>query len=214
MCRQFSPSPQKEKPYFRVVTRTPEQIACGITKEYLRLIDLNGGTPIIDSFLQSVIADVALRLSNPDKRFGMMFYGGCGNGKTTLMKAIYEFLLSIDHNQFSEFKTRRWGFSCLFLSADEVCEMWKDRVQREYLIQLAILVIDDLGTEPLEVLDYGNVSTPIISLLERRYAERRFTAVTTNLNHTEIRPRYKDRIADRFNEMFRTYLFSGPSFRK
>ena len=35
-----------------------------------------------------------------------------------------------------------------------------------------VLGLDDLGTEPSEVLDYGNVYTPVIDLLTKRYEEQ------------------------------------------
>ena len=44
-----------------------------------------------------------------------------------------------------------------------------------------VLGLDDLGTEPSEVLDYGNVYTPVIDLLTKRYEEQLFTIITTNL---------------------------------
>ena len=44
-----------------------------------------------------------------------------------------------------------------------------------------VLGIDDLGTEPSEVSDYGNVYTPVIDLLTKRYEEQLFTIITTNL---------------------------------
>ena len=48
-----------------------------------------------------------------------------------------------------------------------------------------MLGIDDLGTEPSEVLDYGNVYTPVIDLLTKRYEEQLFTIITTNLTRNK-----------------------------
>ena len=45
-----------------------------------------------------------------------------------------------------------------------------------------MLAIDDLGTEPVEVMDYGNIITPVINLLTKRYEAHLFTIVTTNLD--------------------------------
>ena len=69
-----------------------------------------------------------------------------------------------------------------------------------------MLGIDDLGTEPSEVLDYGNVYTPVIDLLTKRYEEQLFTVITTNLTPQQIREHYGDRIADRLNEMVKKIL--------
>ena len=65
------------------------------------------------------------------------------------------------------------------------------------LAQNEMLAIDDLGTEPVEVMDYGNIITPVINLLTKRYEAHLFTIVTTNLDPKEIHKRYGDRIADR-----------------
>ena len=55
------------------------------------------------------------------------------------------------------------------------------------LISTDMLGIDDLGTEPSEVLDYGNVYTPVINLLTKRYEEQLLTVITTNLTQKQIR---------------------------
>lgn len=77
-----------------------------------------------------------------------------------------------------------------------------------------VLMIDDLGHEPTEVISYGMVFTPIVDLLERRYARQKFTIISTNLNPDEIRPKYKNRLADRFNEWMHIVQFNNSSFRE
>ena len=76
-----------------------------------------------------------------------------------------------------------------------------------------MLAIDDLGKEPTEVLDYGNVLSPVVDLMEYRYQHQLFTAVTTNLTPDEIRDKYGKRIADRFNEMLEVIVFEDISYR-
>lgn len=84
-------------------------------------------------------------------------------------------------------------------SCDYLC---KFAVQQQTLIVAMALAIDDLGTEPVEVMDYGNIITPVINLLTKRYEAHLFTIVTTNLDPKEIHKRYDDRIADRLNVSF------------
>lgn len=81
------------------------------------------------------------------------------------------------------------------------------------LISVDMLGIDDLGTEPSEVLDYGNVYTPVIDLLTKRYEEQLFTVITTNLTPQQIREHYDDRIADRLNEMVEKIVFKNGTYR-
>lgn len=76
-----------------------------------------------------------------------------------------------------------------------------------------ILGIDDIGTEPAEVQDYGNFMYPIKELLAMRYDAQLFTVFTTNLEPKEIRQRYGDRIADRLNEMMTKVVYRNPTYR-
>ena len=81
------------------------------------------------------------------------------------------------------------------------------------LINVDMLGIDDLGTEPSELLDYGNIYTPVIHLLTKRYEEQLFTIITTSLTPQQIREHYGDRIADRLNEMVKKIVFNNATYR-
>lgn len=59
----------------------------------------------------------------------------------------------------------------------------------------------------------GNIITPIIDLLTKRYEAQLFTIVTTNLDPKDIRKRYGDRIADRLNEMMAKIVYRNPTYR-
>ena len=76
-----------------------------------------------------------------------------------------------------------------------------------------MLAVDDAGIEPLEVVEYGNVVSPMVELLTKRYDEQLFTLMTTNLTPEGIRKRYGDRIANRLNEMAVVIPFKNPSYR-
>ena len=82
------------------------------------------------------------------------------------------------------------------------------------LTQVAVLCIDDVGLEPTEVLDYGNALNPVIEIMEQRYRQQLFTFITTNLTPAQIREKYGDRIADRFNETMKCIVYKNPTFRK
>ena len=84
---------------------------------------------------------------------------------------------------------------------------------KESLIKKA-LGIDDLGTEPAEIVDYGNPIYPVVRLIEHRYESQSFTFITTNLTPSEIRKKYGDRIADRFNEMLHVIVFQDVTYRR
>lgn len=63
------------------------------------------------------------------------------------------------------------------------------------------------------VLDYGNVLNPVVDLLSKRYDEQLFTIATTNITPDEIRSKYGNRIADRFNETMERIVFTNGTYR-
>ena len=82
-----------------------------------------------------------------------------------------------------------------------------------YMMQTDLLGIDDLGTEPAEVQDYGKIMYPIKELLTMRYDAQLFTVFTTNLEPKDIRQRYDNRIADRLNEMMVKIVYNNKTYR-
>ena len=82
------------------------------------------------------------------------------------------------------------------------------------MVAIPLLAIDDLGKEPAEVMNYGNIINPMVELIEKRYKRQLFTLATTNLTPRQIREKYGARMADRFNEMFNVVIFKSESYRK
>ena len=100
------------------------------------------------------------------------------------------------------------------MDAKEIAEVAKDIKEFRSLKNRPMLAIEDMGREPTEVLDYGNILNPVIDLIEYRYDAQLFTIITTNLNPKEIRAKYGARVADRFNEMLEKIIFKNSSYRK
>lgn len=174
-----------------------------LTACYQGEVKARGRHCVIDAPTEDNIRRLAAWLTDKnDPRFGVMFCGGVGNGKTTMLNALAD--------------------AIEFMSEDEGVE--QQRILHTLYIKDAnqvnitdastiMLGIDDLGTEPVEVQNFGNISTPIIDLLSRRYQLRYFTAITTNLAPGDFRKRYGGRVADRFNEMFFTIGFTHDTYR-
>ena len=154
----------------------------------------------IEQFAKALVKD------NP--KFGIMLCGTCGNGKTTLLYAFQAAL-----NMLSNWQLWEEPKGVMIVDAKEIA-MYAKNVQRfQELRSRDMLGIEDMGREPTEILDYGNVLSPVIDLLEYRYNQQLFTIITTNLTAEEIRAKYKPRIADRFNEMLEVIIFGNQSFR-
>ena len=110
----------------------------------------------------------------------------------------------------------------LIVSAKEMARIVSSESAEEYAKLLAhpCLMIDDVGTEPVEVRVYGSVRSPFEELIEARYNAGQVTIMTSNLaidlprdDYTTIASRYGERIADRFKEEAERVVFVGESFR-
>lgn len=150
-------------------------------------------------------------LTTDNSRFGLLLCGGCGNGKSTFVKAFQQILNRL--NIRNEYRRESW--SMRIRDARSLAYLCKsDYREWENMCSLPMLAVDDLGIEPLEIQDYGNILYPMTDLLTQRYECQLFTIVTTNLTPAEIRTKYGDRIADRFNEMMLKVVFDNPTYRE
>ena len=160
--------------------------------------------------LEKQLHEMAHWLTSPSSHFGMMLCGGCGNGKSTMLKAFQQLLNSLHIPKPDNDGT----YGIQIVDAKYIAHLCKNNHEAyRKLISVDMLGIDDLGTEPSEVMDYGNVYTPVIDLLTKRYEEQLFTIITTNLTPQQIRDHYGDRIADRLNEMVQKIVFSNGTYR-
>jgi DNA replication protein DnaC len=189
---------------------TYEQSVNAIMAAYQANVELRHRTFVNDEATARHIADAARWLTASRPKFGMMLCGRCGNGKTTLAMAIRDLVAYIcrDRNDDGRNGVRQ-------VKALDICVAAKNNpLYFGGLCSVPMLAIDDLGTEPAEVLSYGNVLSPVIDLLSRRYDDQLFTIVTTNLTPKQIREHYGERMADRFNEMFERIIFDNPTYRQ
>ena len=163
-----------------------------------------------NEYLERQLHEMAYWLTSPSSHFGIMLCGGCGNGKSTMLKAFQQLLNSLHIPKPDNDGT----CGIQIVDAKYIAHLCKNNHEAyRKLICVDMLGIDDLGTEPSEVMDYGNVYTPVIDLLTKRYEEQLFTIITTNLTPQQIREHYGDRIADRLNEMVKKIVFSNGTYR-
>ena len=62
-------------------------------------------------------------------------------------------------------------------------------------------------------MSFGNPITPIIDIIEQRYAKKDITIITTNLDADGIKNKYGARVADRMREMMQVITFTNASYR-
>ena len=180
-----------------------------LTAAYMAEVEYRHRQFIPDSHTALHIELAARWLTEDNPTFGMLLCGQCGNGKSTLVLAIRSLIQLIYST--SSYDDQRY---LRIVDAKQIVATAKaDYKQFTDLCKTDMLAIDDLGIEPSEVMDYGNVLNPAIDLLTRRYNDQLFTIVTTNLTPQQIRDHYGDRIADRFNEMMSRIVFNNHSYR-
>lgn len=161
--------------------------------------------------LQNQLRQMAEWLTTDDHKCCCILCGLYGNGKSTLVKALQQLVNYLDLKD--EYDNRRWSFR--ILDAKEIAWMCREeRKEWNELRYVKMLAIDDLGTEPVEVMDYGNKQNPVIDLLYKRYDNQLTTIITTNLQPKVISEIYGERIADRLREIAHTIVFENKSYRK
>ena len=167
---------------------------------YHRKVSESGRRYDDSPMVKECIRTISTFMTSEDYHFGVMLCGQPGNGKTTLMQAMCDLC-------------RFTGEFPLFTSGKRIVTCVEDGMPMSSFQDEKLMFIDDLGAERKEVQDYGNVLTPMIDLLEHRYAKRLFTVVTTNLDADQLGEKYGARLRDRFREMFIVVPFTNRSFR-
>ena len=154
---------------------------------------------------------IANYLTGGSKKFGLMFCGLCGNGKTTWAKALQ--LLASGLNLKNPINNLYYVFS-LWNAKDLAMRSKGNYNDWRNVMRYQLMIVDDLGTEPREVMEFGNVYTPLIDLITTRYEEQLFTIFTTNLTPAQLEEKYGKRIVDRLNEMVEKVVFENESYRR
>ena len=179
-------------------------------------ITQKGGTPRHSDHMAKAFAEFSQWFSDFDEsgKLWFCFMGGVGTGKTTLMKAMFEFIRAIqltDHGEYASFAP----FRAKFVTAVQMAEyMRTDRQKYNEIKNYQVLFIDDIGTEPTEIMDFGNILTPFVDIINDRYNNNLCLVFTTNLDATAIRQRYGERTADRMREFCKICVCDGESLRK
>ena len=165
---------------------------------------------VMSDELYKQVSSVANWLCGSSKKNSLLLAGGCGNGKTTFVYAMQNLVNHLGiKNQVTD---QNFGIS-LYNAKDlaNICKAnpkdWRSLMNKD------ILAIDDLGTEPREIIEYGNVLSPIIDLISYRYEHQLPTIITTNLTPQQISEVYGKRIGDRLKETTEIVPFLNNSYR-
>lgn len=185
-----------------------EQLTDFLMQSYRAIVEKRGMEyqDITNAEAGKKIVSVVKWLQGPKYRSTLLLQGTVGSGKTTILQALCSLYAAAGagpakctgldiYDQYQQQRNGGGGYYELYKKAD-------------------ILLIDDLGTEPVRFQYYGVDYTPVQNLLVFRYSKQLTTVITTNLTDGQLCERYGDRCWDRFAEMGTMLRFSAPSYRK
>lgn len=192
---------------------TLEQMQNILTGTYRAEVERRHRKYVEDEQTKSNILRVAEFLCSNTGRCGLMINGQCGNGKSTMIKAVqsaFNILNSASTNTPLTIPPiyLRVTPAYKLTSPDYThADLNNDKGAR-------LLALEDLGNDSVCVNNYGNKTNPIHDLIEHRYDNFLFTFITTNLTNKSILERYGERINDRLNEMCEIIHFGNSSYRQ
>jgi len=145
-----------------------------------------------------------------DLQKGIFLGGTLGTGKTLIMKSFCETWNSFQKTIITQYTSREAAE--LIIKNIPRFGKHEDFPQIDYL--KAPIYIDDIGKEPLKVIEYGTEICPMNDLLSKRYDKYALTFITGNYNLDTLADTYNKTIADRMKEMFNIIILKGDSRRK
>lgn len=156
-----------------------------------------------------VIGQIALWYANDSRFMGdlkksLFIHGGVGTGKSQLLIALKSLIYEAEQKNAE------------IIHAVDLQKLYSEKMDDaiQALKTRKFVMVDDLGTESVEVKNYGNSSEPFNDLFDSRYRNALHTIVATNLRPSEIGERYGERILDRFRETMNDIVIDFESFRK
>lgn len=200
----------------------PQNILDLLTKHYAELVLYRGGIAELDEETNSNLVQVANALAEPEHP-GIWMCGDVGNGKTTMLQAIsrtiYHYRCTRDYSHLEWYERP----ITKFVSAKEIWEICLKKAQSgyysardadwQYMEQVPILFIDDVGREASVANSYQNPYTPVADLIWSRYHFNKTIMVSSNLLPGEVLDKYDKLVADRCKEQFHIVKFTANSYR-
>lgn len=190
---------------------------CYLLDFYKEFLEIHHKKYISDSETETRIRLIGDWLSGKNDKPGLLLSGIPGAGKSTLLKTLKNLITSseLDDPITLDYYGKYAPVSADMISSYELVHTQKHN-EKEYerLMKTSILIVDDIGIEPVETSTYGNCWEPLTYLWYYRYEHQLMTIFSTNLIKDEIVQRYGKRFFDRINESMLRVGFVSKNFRE
>lgn len=153
----------------------------------------------LDAFKNAVQVSMDMVRNFSSEKTNILFYGTVGCGKSFLSGCIAKALMD-------------QGISVVYFSAAQLFDiLYQNTLYNalEDLYNYDLIIVDDLGAE----MTNSFVTTALFSFLNERILREKATIISTNLNLSELKERYSDRIVSRIIQNFKLCKLSGPDIR-
>lgn len=130
---------------------------------------------------------------------GILIAGKNGIGKSLILKGFCELIAKTTNRRIKDYHSKT------------LAHLIKKNGYEDYLTKP--LLIDDIGKEQREVMEYGTKIQPIADLIALRYDDGALTFGTTNYKNETMQEYYGKTTTDRFSEMFNILEMDGESYR-
>ena len=172
---------------------------------------------ILEALCRYFTNDAGFEKMDPDWRLhkGLLLMGGVGTGKTTLLK-----LFCRNPRQCFDVISARTAADMYERDGDKAIEIFSDTRNefgqdiRFFYHTVITQCFDDLGTEKIPIMHYGNKTNVMENILLNRYDKGVITHVTTNLLPEDLEDKYGTRVRSRVKEMFNLIRVTGDDRRK
>lgn len=126
---------------------------------------------------------------------GLFLYGNCGRGKSLLVRYILPAI-----------------FLKCFQKVVNVFDAQEMNAELKCVLSKRIVSLDDIGTEGVWN-DFGNKRLAFTEVMDAAEKDGKLVLVSTNLQESDLRLQYGDRVVERVRACTKRILFSGDSLR-
>lgn len=173
-----------------------------------------------ENLVRWLINDPAMQCESPEgakvpasPRKGIYLQGGTGTGKSKALNLLRTLALYLGVKIKADGDIRSIAWETY--RADDICDIFAAEGELRRWKETVVLCIQDLGSEPGEILYMGNRRRVLGSIIEARGdLSGRLTLISSNMKIDKAGSLYGPRVQSRLIEMCNILTLSGPDRRR